>query len=198
MKVLFVAVFSDTSTNNSQSKGLQKADCEVIEYNYRERAGSERDAEIVSICNKENPDFVLFSKCNGVHHSVIDRCNEVTKTVLWYMDPMSNFNEELIEKVKRCTHTFCALTEPYLFAKLHSQNVHFLQEGFDSDVNVPIDVPYKHDVSFIGNLRGQRLHYYRKYGFHNYTNAYGKEHCVAVGESKINLNFTEGGTSDRT
>lgn len=201
MKVLFVAVFSDTSTNNAQSRGLQKAGCQVIEYNYRVRAshiGNLRDQEIVDTCNLERPDFVLFSKCNGVHYGVIQECNKVSKTVMWYMDPLHNFDNEVAEKIKHCTHTFCALTLPYLEAKRYSKNAHFLHEGFDSAVNYPVDIPYKHDVSFIGNLRGDRANY-KKYCF-NYTNAFGKEHSTAVGESRINLNFTEQneGTSDRT
>lgn len=202
MKVLFIAVFSDTSTNNAQSRGLQKAGCQVIEYNYRNRAanigGPARDQEIIDTCRLERPDFVLFSKCNGVHHRVIEECNKYSKTVMWYMDPLHNYDNELIEKIKRCTHTFCALTEPYLESHKYSKGVHFLQEGYDSLVNYPVDVPYKYDVSFIGNLRGERGHYQKKYGFHNYTSAYGKEHSIAVAETKINLNFTEGGTSDRT
>lgn len=201
MKVLFIAVFSDTSTNNAQSRGLKKAGCEVIEYNYRVRAshiGAARDQEIIDTCRLERPDFVLFSKCNGVNARVIEECNKLSKTVMWYMDPLANFDNELAEKIKRCTHTFCALTLPYQEAQKYSDKVHFLHEGFDSAVNYPVDVPYKHDVSFIGNLRGERGRYQRKYGFHNYTRAYGKEHSIAVAETKINLNFTEGGTSDRT
>ena len=203
MKIMFVAVFSDTSTNNAQSRGLQKAGCEVIEYNYRIRAGQlgsqeARDADIVRICQKYRPDLVLFSKCSGVHYSVIDECNKVTKTALWYMDPMHNFNTELIEKIKRCHYTFSALTLPYLEAQKFSNSAYFLHEGFDAAVNYPVDVSYKHNVSFIGNLRGERKTWQKRYPFHNYTTVFGKEHSVAVGESKINLNFTEGGTSDRT
>lgn len=203
MKVLFVAMFSYISDNNSQSRGLQKAGCTVIEYNYRIRAGElgsqeARDREIVEVCNKEKPDLVLFSKCNLVHCSVIEECNRVAKTALWYMDPMSNFNNELIDKVKRCTYTFCALPEPTLAAQSLSKNAYFLHEGFDLDIDMPVDASYKHDVSFIGNLRGERGRYQRKYGFYNYTNSYNKEHSIAVAESRINLNFTEGGTSNRS
>jgi len=204
MKILFVAVFSETSTNNSQSRGLQAAGCSVIEYNYRLRAeelgGGKRDNDIIETCLKERPNLVIFSKCNGVHWRVIEECNKVSKTALWYMDPMHNFNDELIEKIKRCTYTFCALWEPRSEATKYRNPdfVHFLHEGFDSDINIPVKADYKHDVSFIGSLRGERGRYQQKYHFYNYTNAFGKDHCLAVAETKINLNFTEGGTSDRT
>jgi spore maturation protein CgeB len=204
MKVLFIAVFSDTSTNNAQSRGLQKAGCDVIEYNYRNRAtnigGPARDQEIIDTCRLEHPDFVLFSKCNGVHARVIQECNKYSKTVMWFMDPLHNFDNEVTEKIKHCTHTFCALTLPYYEAQKYSKKAHFLHEGFDSTVNYPVNIPYKHDVSFIGNLRGERGKYQKKYGFYNYTGAYGEWHSVAVAETKINLNFTEQneGTSDRT
>jgi Glycosyl transferases group 1 len=203
MKVLFVAVFSYTSDNNSQSRGLQAAGCQVIEYNYRIQAsqlGSQeaRDKDIVAVCYKECPDLVLFSKCNGVHFSVVDECNCIAKTALWYMDPMSNFNQELIDKIRRCTYTFCALPEPLKESQRHSTRAYFLHEGYDSDIDKPVDAAYKYDVSFIGHCRGERGRYQRKYGFHNYTDAYNKEHSMAVAETKINLNFTEGGTSNRT
>jgi len=114
------------------------------------------------------------------------------------MDPLMNFDAEVIEKVNRCNYTFCALYEPYIEAKKHSKSVYFLHEGFDSAVNYPVTIPYKHDLSFIGNPRGERGYYIEKYKIYNYNNDYGAKHNEAVGESKINLNFTDGGTSDRT
>ena len=62
------------------------------------------------------------------------------------------------------------------------------------------DVLPIYDVTFIGNLHGERQAYANAVGFINITNAYGHEHAVVVGQSKINLNFTEAsaGTSDRT
>jgi hypothetical protein len=204
MKVVFVAVFNKSSTNWSQSDGLKKNGVDVIEINYRSVASKignqKRDELIIQTCITEKPDVVIFSKCNEVHPRVVDECNKVTKTVLWYMDPInSNFSESLIEKIKKCDYTFCALWESYEKAKtIGGDNVHFLHEGFDHIQNYPVDVEYKYDTSFIGMLRNKRVEYQKALGFPVISNAYGEQHSVAVGETKINLNFTEGGTSDRT
>jgi len=59
-------------------------------------------------------------------------------------------------------------------------------------------VLYKYNCSFIGNPRNDRINYIKALNVPVIQNAYGKEHSVAVSQTKINLNFTEGGTSDRT
>lgn len=198
-----IAVFNENSTNCSQARGFERNGCEVFRYDYRERAkiGKEsRDKEIIKTVDETRPDMVFFSKCNDVDISVIKSCNQMSKTILWYMDPLNRqFTSSLIEKIKECNFTFCALTEPYKEAlKINNKSVYFLQEGFDEDYNYPIDISYVNDVSFIGNLRNDRKIYHDAIGFTVYNNMYGIMHSKAVSESKINLNFTEGGTSDRT
>lgn len=204
MKILFVAVFNKSSTNNSQSSAFIKNGHDVIEFNYREIASKigdlKRDDKLIEVCINENPDLVLFSKCNEIHHRVVIECNKISKTALWYMDPLnSNFNTSLIHKINLCDYTFCALWLPYIEAQgIGGDKVHFIQEGFDHIQNYPFEIDYKYDVSFIGNLRNKRLGYHKELKFDVITNAYGEEHSKSVSQSKINLNFTEGGTSDRT
>jgi hypothetical protein len=204
MKILFVAVFNYNSTNVSQSDGFKKTGCEVIEFNYREIASQigneDRDDLLVKTCQKEKPDAVIFSKCNEIYSWVISECNKVSKTVLWYMDPVNeNFNSSLIEKIKLCNYTFCALWNSYQMAKKYGgDKVFFLQEGYDQTSNFPIETPYLYDVCFIGALRNRRMEYHQAIKFPVIQNAYGKEHSLIVSQTRINLNFTEGGTSDRT
>lgn len=204
MKILFVAVFNKTSTNWAQSKAFQENGHEVIEFDYRHVASqignNSRDNILIEMCNNEKPDVVIFSKCNEIHYRVVVECNKVCETILWYMDPVNGqFSHSLIDKINRCSHTFCALWDSYQKAKgIGGDRVHFLQEGFDHIQNYPVDVEYEHDVSFIGVLRNKRVDYHKTIGFPVISNAYGEEHSVAVSKTKINLNFTEGGTSDRT
>ncbi len=204
MKLLFVAVFNKNSTNWSQSDALKRNGVDVIEFNYREISSkignSRRDEVLIEKCKKEKPDVILFSKCNEIHYRVVDECNKISKTILWYMDPLnSQFNTSLIEKINRCDLTFCALTTPYLKAKeIGGNKVFFLQEGFDHIHNYPMDVKKIYDVSFIGNLRNKRVDYHRNIPFKVISDAYVEKHSLAVSQTKINLNFTEGGTSDRT
>ena len=148
MKIIFAAVFNPNSTNVSQADGFRKNGCDVIEFDYREIAKKEgdyeRDNQLAQLCYQEKPDAVVFSKCNEIMGWVVDECNKHSKTVLWYMDPLnSNFSQSLIDKIKRCTLTFCALQEPLKKAKeIGGDKVFFLQEGYDQLTNYPIDVPY--------------------------------------------------------
>jgi len=204
MKIIFAGVFNKNSTNWSQSDALKKNDVKVIEFNYRDAGkqlgNDERDNLLIEICKNEKPDVVLFSKCNEIHYRVVDECNKISKTILWYMDPLNlNFNTSLIEKINRCDLTFCALTTPYLKAKeIGGDKVFFLQEGFDHIHNYPMDVKKIYDVSFIGNLRNKRIDYHRNIPFKVISDAYAEKHSLIVSQTEINLNFTEGGTSDRT
>ncbi len=199
-----VAVFNERSTNNSQADGFEKNGADVLCYDYRKRAkdigARNRDREIVQICSRERPDLVFFSKCNLVNSRVVKKCNRWSKTVLWYMDPLnSNFDKELVRKIKYASFTCCALQEPFFEArKLVAERAYFVHEGYDHTADYPIDSDYHHDISFIGELRGERQKYYDEIGFELITDAYGIDHSRAVGESRINLNFTDGGTSDRT
>lgn len=205
MKILFVAVFSYNSTNVSQAHGFRTNGHHVVEFDYRHVAtqagdNANRDSILIQFCQNEKPDVVVFSKCNEISSRVVSECNKVCKTVLWYMDPVNeNFNSSLIEKINLCTYTFCALWDAYLTAKkIGGDKVFFLQEGYDQTSNFPVKSKYVYDVSFIGALRNKRFAYHKAVGFDVIQSAYGKEHSLAVAQSKINLNFTEGGTSDRT
>jgi spore maturation protein CgeB len=198
MKVLFVAVFSKNSNNVSQSESFERLGYDLIKYDFRARNG-DREKEIVKLTKEHQPECVVFSKCNELKSSVVDECNKYSKTVLWYMDPVnSNFKKTLIEKIQRCSKTYCSIYDAYTEAKKYSDNVEYLPEGFDATVDYPFDLSKTYDVSFIGNLRGERATYHREFLFHNFTNVYREEHAKAVSSTKINLNFTDGGTSDRT
>ena len=121
-KVLFVGVFGDESTNNSQVISLIKAGCDVVEYDYRKIAKSvgnkRRDTDLINKCIEVSPDLVIFSKCNEINIRVVTACNKIAKTLLWYMDPKNgNFNTSLKKKIKACNYTICSLVEPYNAAK---------------------------------------------------------------------------------
>ena len=197
-------MFDPNSTNVSQVTGFEKAGCNVIRYAYRERekvlGAKGRDKEIVELAR--GCDLVLMSKCNGVGASVVSECQKLgAKVVLWYMDPMWNFTPEMENRVADCDRTFCALTEPYKKAKeIAPERVHFLQEGFDADVDKPWSLPFKYDVTFIGNINHvkKRRDYASRVKFKVITGVYGDDHAKTVSQSRINLNFTHGGTSDRS
>lgn len=207
MKILFVGVFKEGSTNVSQCNALQGLGHDVAPFDYRVvrqlHGPSVMEGHLAGNVDQSSFDLVLFSKCNGMNSWVIDECNKYAKTALWYMDPLNgNFNADLIEKIKKCDYTFCALQKPCLEAMKYSKNVHFVHEGFDQDTDYPMvsdTEPKMYNATFIGNLRGDRAKYHQEIGFKNITGCFGKAHALAVGHSKINLNFVDGysGCSDR-
>jgi spore maturation protein CgeB len=202
VKILFAGVFKNGSTNISQARCLRECGCEVFEFPYRDMPMDDmhRDLHMVVMADRERCGVVLLSKCNGVDVSVITvlkACGR--KVILWYMDPIHNFDAEMIDKVKACDLTVCALQEPYEAArKIIGDKSIFLHEGFDDAVDRPFDVPVVNDVTFIGSLYGDRKHYADEVGFKVIRGVYGEDHAKAVCSSRINLNFTKGGTSDRT
>jgi spore maturation protein CgeB len=203
MKILFAAVFSSGSTNISQAAGFEHCGAKVVRYDYRLRkaqlgSAAERDCELRD--KAQDCDLVVLSKCECVSSSVLKHIQGTGVPVfLWYMDPMHNFTGPLQEKIQVCHRTFCALTVPHRKAKeLVGDRALLLQEGFDPRVDKPVATGFKSDVTFIGHLRGNRRQYSTQVNFRVVSGAYGQDHARVVSESRINLNFTQGGTSDRT
>ena len=116
-------------------------------------------------------------------------------TVLWYMDPVNvNWTPSLAEKMRRADIVYCNIWEAFYKAGAFS-NAYHLHEGFDPLVDRPIDSAQIYDTTFIGGLHGDRAEY--KDCFDHVTGCYGEAHALHVCRSKINLNFTNGGASDR-
>ena len=206
MKILFVGVFNEESTNVSQKEAFERLGQEVITYNYRSRqkviGPYDRDMEIVKKSKDLGVDFILFSKCNEISIETIIKCNKHTKTILWYMDCMNNFNASLISKIKYCHSSFFAHPKTYEEARYHSKNAYYLSEGYDENIDKPIDLKQVYSTSFIGDIDSDRKEYTDQlivYGFHNFNKSFGIDHARAVCKSKINLNFVRdnSGPSDR-
>jgi len=211
MKCLFVGVFSEGSTNNSQAACLQKHGVDTVMYDYREKRDllgiDGRDAHLSDMIREKGFDFVLIAKGRGISADVIKK--SPCRTILWYPDTMnSNWNDELIKKIKVADVVACAWTTPAEKAKLFNKNSHRICEGFDPEIDKPIKSWEEPDwATFIGQNDGTRQPYmraqfhptnHRRSRIKHINNAYGIEHSKAVGLSLINLNFTrQGGSSDR-
>lgn len=200
MKILFIGVFTRTSTNFSQERALRELGNNVETLPYRDlivEIGLEKTEKAIIEASIKH-DLIIFSKCNGISSDVVKKCNENAKTLLWYMDPLHNFNLELIDKVCLCHYTCCALHDPYQLAMRYTDSAYFVHEGFDEQTFKPIEgINKTYDVSFIGSLYAHRQSYYDQFNFKVFLNAYNEEHNKIVCSSKINLNFTHGGCSDR-
>jgi len=207
MKILVVGVFNENSTNNGIANGFENAGHEVIRFDYREKIKTHgleptnQQIIIFSQCVEHYPNLIFFCKCNGIDHRVLPACGEMGKgkTFLWYMDPLNgNFNLDLLAKAKVADYVGVAKWEVYEEMQRFNDNTHFLIEGFDSNWDYPIETKKKYDVSFIGNSYGDRVEWLDYVKATILSNKYNTKHSEAVGESRINLNFTGGGgPSDR-
>ena len=163
MDILFVAVFRPGSTNVSQSRGFKNIGNKVYEYDFRSQrdklgGNTQRDLDLIEYVKQIKPQVIVFSKGDGIHPSVIEECNKYSKTVLWYMDALHNFNHNLIEKIKKVTSFACGVPGVNSEALKYNPNTFFVDQCYDEEFNFPIDGITKDiDISFIGNV-GQGIH----------------------------------------
>ncbi len=206
MKILFVGVFdqSKRSTNTSQLLSFKRLGHSVVGYNYRQRAmitgRRQRDLHLYETIKNGSFDLIVFSKCNGVSLELFKKTKELTKTCLWFMDPLKTYDKEMRLKTKLVSYFCCDKANVLNVALEFNEHSYRVCEGYDEDVDKPHDVEKTHDVSFIGNLYGERLELINQIekDVTIFTSAYGADHARAVSSSKINLNFcTDEGASDR-
>tara|TARA_R110000744_G_scaffold192473_2_gene311627 strand:+ start:89 stop:982 length:894 start_codon:yes stop_codon:yes gene_type:complete len=209
MRLLFLGVFDTTrqSTNTSQLECFEKIGCDVTGYNYRQKVaqlGSTRgrDQDVISLVKKERFDLVVYSKCDVVSTEVFVEHSKVSRTCLWFMDPLSSYSGEMKTKTS-LVHYFCCDKKNILpQAKKINPSSYHVCEGFDESIEKPWDIEQEWDIAFIGNLYNDREESINKlrsdFSVKVIKNAYGKNHAKAVSKSRINLNFcTAQGASDR-
>ena len=206
MKVLFVGVFdwNRRSTNTSQLLSFKRAGVNVSGYDYRQKASLmgelKRDEHMRKTVREGNYDLVVYSKCNQVSYKTFADNSMHAKTCLWFMDPIGTYNTEMRKKTALVDY-FCCDKENVLEEALKiNPNSFHVCEGFDSDVDKPQDVAKEYDVSFIGNIYGDRRKWINEIEkpVKIISSAYGKQHAIEVCKSRINLNFcTDSGASDR-
>ena len=118
---------------------------------------------------------------------------------MWYMDGMNNFDNELKEKIRRCTHVVSGVEGVTKHALELNPNTTFINQCPDEEMNFMLDdIQYNDDISFIGSVQavhGDRRMYIdllsKKYDkFNHYNGVHGLEHNRVVNKSKINLNMT--------
>ena len=206
MKIFYVAVFDDenVSTNNSQARGFEASGHKVYRYSFRARALAigdvNRDSELKDIVIRENPDLVVFSKCEEISEETIKFIGERFTSCYWYMDPLTSVREDYVKKASHCKYAAIAIRNVLPSFMKFNKNSFLVYEGFDHTVDKPIDVKKQLDISFIGSLHSNRKEILKNIvpSVAHITNAYGVKHAHAVSATRINVNIsTSGGASDR-
>ena len=205
-KLLFVGVFENNfhSTNTSQLLSLKNVFGKVVGYNYRSKAAAigprHRDADLVRVVKEHNFDLVLYSKCNQVGFDTFEEISKVSRTCLWFMDPLISYSEEMQRKTGMVDYFCCDKQNVLQVALKHNPNSFLVHEGFDSRNDSPHELQKEHNVTFIGSVYGnrQKILDATKEDINVVSNVYGQAHAKEVSKSRINLNLcTSNGASDR-
>jgi len=119
---------------------------------------------------------------------------------MWFMDPLITYNQEIREKTTAVDY-FCCDKENVLKEALKiNKNSFHVFEGYDSDIDKPHNIKKQYDISFIGNIYGDRAQIINQINkpVNIISDAYSRKHALEVSKSKINLNLcTASGASDR-
>jgi hypothetical protein len=208
MKILYIGVFDAVgkSTNTSQLMAFKALGHDVVGYNYRQKAqaigSANRDKHLCSLIRERSFDLVIFSKCNLLPLSVFEEISELTTTCLWFMDPLSTLQKHPeIYRAAKVVDYFC-FDKKNIAPEIekNNKNCFHVCEGYDETIEQPQKTEKEYDVSFIGNIYGNRK---EKLSQVNYpvkliNNAFGPAHSMEVSKTRINLNFcTDQGASDR-
>ena len=205
-KILFVGVFDrdKKSTNTSQLISFKKIGHDIVGYNYRQKANmigpAQRDLDLIKEIKNNNYDLVVFSKCNDIQSHVFEKATSVSKTCLWFMDSIVNYDDSMKIKTSMVDYVCCDKINVLLEATKINKNTFLVHEGFDETVDKPYNLEKEFDVTFIGSIYGKRLSIINKIvrGVTSFSGIYNTEHAKVVSKSKINLNFcTKNDASDR-
>jgi len=206
MKILFIGVFDTDrkSTNTSQLLAFKSLGHNVVGYNYKEKAlkvgEEERDKHLCEVVRKYKFDLVVFSKCNFLSEDVFKAIAATSKTCLWFMDPMVSYDQIMRRRTGLVDYVCCDKENVLEEALKINKNSFHVCEGFDQEVDRPHDIDKEYDVSFIGNIYGDRGETINNTNFdiRVISGAYGSTHAKEVSKSRINLNLcTSDGASDR-
>jgi len=215
MKIFYCAVFDNLGSmgygaDNAKLRELENLGHLVMPYNYRIRGeqldknplrSHRRDEEIVEFCINWSPDFIIFSKCNGIDNSVFTRLKQIAPLCYWFADPLVTYeNREFYEKTRIADFFLCDKKNVLDKAFEFNEHCFLVTDGFDRLLEKPRGVKKDINVSFIGNLYGDRQEKIKKINnkVEIISGVYGEDHSYAVSRSKINLNFcTTDGQSDR-
>ena len=195
MKILFIGVFTEGSTNISQRDCLTKLWHNVEEFSYR----SINNFNIV-LQEKSGYDIILIAKGNGISKYTMKTLKQNNKKIVyWFPDPAQTFTMEMAEKTMLSDVAFFDKKNSLEKALLVNKNSKYVCEGYDESADVVKNVKKQYDISFIGNMYGNRSAVIERLNdVKIISSAYGLQHSIEVGKSKINLNIcTDNCASDR-
>uniref|UniRef100_A0A6M3XDL3 Putative glycosyltransferase n=1 Tax=viral metagenome TaxID=1070528 RepID=A0A6M3XDL3_9ZZZZ len=188
--VVLVGVLDNvSSTNVSMAKAFMAFNYSVVPVNYRtiiNKYGMLVFEELLlHTIQNYKPEFVLFSKTNGINPELITKCNKYTKTFYWFMDSITVAASApyYVEYAKNANYVSCTGGGvAQWFTEQTGKPCYHIFDGGDIDIFKPVeqDEEYIADISFIGGKTTERDYF--KDVLENldldikfYGNGYGKE-----------------------
>jgi hypothetical protein len=203
MKILFAGVFTEGSTNISQRDCLRKLGHEVDEFVPFAKHGVDyRQVPNFNIELQEvrGYDIILIAKGNGISEYTMKMLKKNNRKIIyWFPDPAQTFTSEMAMKAFYSDVAFFDKKNSLEKALLVNKNSKYVCEGYDESADVVQNVKKQYDISFIGNIYGNRSSVLdRLENVNIISSAYGLQHSIEVGKTKINLNIcTDSCASDR-
>ena len=203
MKILYAGVFTEGSTNISQRDCLRKLGHEVDEFvpfgkhgvDYRQVPNFNIELQEV-----RGYDIILIAKGNGISEYTMKMLKKNNRKIIyWFPDPAQTFTSEMAMKAFYSDVAFFDKKNSLEKALLVNKNSKYVCEGYDESADVVQNVKKQYDISFIGNVYGNRSSVLdRLENVKIISSAYGLQHSIEVGKTKINLNIcTDNCASDR-
>ena len=203
MKILYAGVFTEGSTNISQRDCLRKLGHEVDEFvpfgkhgvDYRQVPNFNIELQEV-----RGYDIILIAKGNGISEYTMKMLKKNNRKIIyWFPDPAQTFTSEMAMKAFYSDVAFFDKKNSLEKALLVNKNSKYVCEGYDESADVVQNVKKQYDISFIGNVYGNRSSVLDRLESVNIiSSAYGLQHSIEVGKTKINLNIcTDNCASDR-
>ena len=203
MKILYAGVFTEGSTNISQRDCLRKLGHEVDEFvpfgkhgvDYRQVPNFNIELQEV-----RGYDIILIAKGNGISEYTMKMLKKNNrKVVYWFCDSLINYSPEMQNRTRLADIAFFDKRTVLEKGLLVNDNCRYVCEGYDETVDCLQKVKKQYDISFIGQMYGDRKSFLDLLPKAKIINdAYGLQHSIEVGKSKINLNScTMNDASDR-
>tara|TARA_R110000744_G_scaffold155060_4_gene270266 strand:+ start:2081 stop:2941 length:861 start_codon:yes stop_codon:yes gene_type:complete len=203
MKILYAGVFTEGSTNISQRDCLRKLGHEVDEFvpfgkhgvDYRQVPNFNIELQEV-----RGYDIILIAKGNGISEYTMKMLKKNNRKIIyWFPDPAQTFTSEMAMKAFYSDVAFFDKKNSLEKALLVNKNSKYVCEGYDESADVVQNVKKQYDISFIGNVYGNRSSVLDRLESVNIiSSAYGLQHSIEVGKTEINLNIcTDSCASDR-
>ncbi len=178
--ILYISTFNKDSIALSQYNELKSYDT-VIKCNYTNKSN------IVSLCKNTTPSFVLFNNLDNLDPTVISKCNNYTKTILYFSDVANHHQDHRLEAcIKYSSFVFCDDYRQYELSLGINVNSYYLPLGYDPLYDKPYNLHKDITVSVIGDYNKDLID---GLGIKVYNKTSNKDYAKIVSRSKINLNI---------